>query len=160
MKVTLEAIKETGIKTVIIHPNSDSGSHGLVRAIKEYESVSHINVQKNIPRLEFVNLMRNANCLVGNSSSGILEAPYLKLPAVNIGSRQSGRIHAENVQFVPHDKDSIISAVKRALFDKEYRAQVAACNNPFGDGLSSKQIAHALASVDINKRLLVKDNTF
>ncbi len=160
IKESLEAIKEMAIKTIVIRPNSDAGGQQLVRAIKEYESLPFIHVAKNIPRLGFVNLMRNASCILGNSSAGILEAPYLKLPAINVGNRQHGRKHAENVQFIGHDKNEIIQAVNKAVFDKEYRAKVATCINPYGEGSSSERIASILATVNIDEELLIKDITF
>ncbi len=160
VKESLEAVKDMGIKTIVIYPNSDAGSQQLVRAIKEYESLHFIHVAKNIPRLEFINLMRNAACILGNSSAGILEAPYLKLPTINVGNRQHGRQHAENVQFIGHDKNAIIQAVNKAVFDKEYRSKVATCINPYGDGSSSERIASILATVNINEELMIKDITY
>jgi GDP/UDP-N,N'-diacetylbacillosamine 2-epimerase (hydrolysing) len=160
IKESLEAIKELGLKTILIHPNSDAGSNQIVRAIKEYEQLSFIHVVKNIPRLEFVNLMRNTSCLLGNSSAGILEAPFLGLPVINVGNRQHGRIHSDNVQYIGHDKDQIVSALKKAVFDPEYRKKVSSCANPFGDGRSAERIAGILASVDINDALINKDMTF
>ncbi len=160
IKATLEAVKEVGIKAIVIHPNSDAGSQQLVRAIKEYEAFSFIHVVKNIPRLEFVNMMRIASCLLGNSSAGILEAPFLKMPVINVGNRQHGRMHAENVQFVPHEKNAIITALRLALFDTTYREIVATGTNPYGDGQSSERIAAILASIDINETLLIKDMTY
>ena len=74
---------------------------------------------------------------MGNSSAGILEAPLLKIPVVNVGNRQKGRLHAENVTFVPHDKSSIVNAVKRCIYDYSYIEQVKLCANPYGDGHSS-----------------------
>lgn len=160
MKITLEAIFALGIKTVLCYPNSDAGSQELIRAIGEYQSLPFLYIAKNIPRLVFVNLMRKASCLIGNSSAGILEAPLLKLPVVNIGNRQLGRMHAENVEFVPHDKDKIINAVKRAVFDKTYRKFVSSSSNPYGDGKSSTRIADLLATISIDEKLLIKDITY
>ena len=160
INASLEAVKELGIKTIIIHPNSDAGSQQLVRAIEEYKELPFVHVARNIPRLEFVNLMRNASCLLGNSSAGILEAPYLKLPVINVGNRQRGRMHAENIQFVDHDKDAIVAALKLAIFDTAYREMVLTCTNPYGDGSSSERIAGILAAVDINESLLIKDITY
>lgn len=157
---SLEAVKELGIKTILIYPNSDAGSQQLLHAIKEYEDLPFIHIAKNIPRVEFVNLMRNAACMLGNSSAGILEAPYLKLPVINVGNRQHGRLHAENVQFVGHEKKAIVEAVKKAIFNMEYREKVAACTNPYGNSSSSEQIARILASVKIDNELLIKDITF
>ncbi len=160
MKSSLEAIKELGIKTIISYPNSDAGGQQMIRAIQEYDSSPIVYVAKNIPRIEFVNLMRRASCLLGNSSAGILEAPLLKLPVINVGNRQRARLHAENVQFVPHDKNMIIAALKRAIYDQSYRNSVAKCSNPYGDGKSSGRIADILATVSIDDTLLIKDITY
>ena len=143
------------------YPNSDAGGQQMIHAIREYKSLPFLHAVENIPRLEFVNVMRRASCLLGNSSAGILEAPLLKLPVINVGNRQQGRLHAENVQFVSHDKDLIMAAVKRATFDLEYRKTVATCSNPYGDGRSSSaRIAVILASIPLDETLLIKDMTF
>ncbi len=160
MKESLEAIRELGIKTIISYPNSDPGGQQMIRAIQEYDSLPFIYAAKNIPRLEFVNLMRRASCLLGNSSAGILEAPLLKLPVINVGNRQCGRLHAENVQFIPHDKDQICAAIQLAVYDQSYRNAVASCSNPYGDGKSSTRIAEILAKVSIDDNLLIKDITY
>jgi GDP/UDP-N,N'-diacetylbacillosamine 2-epimerase (hydrolysing) len=160
MKKTIEAVKELNIKTVLSYPNSDAGGQQLIRAIREYENSPFIYTAKNIPRIEFVNLMRRASCMLGNSSAGILEAPLLKLPVINIGNRQSGRLHAENVEFVPHDIGAIKAAIKRAIFDQDYRKSVEQCGNPYGDGQSSGKIAEILATVSIDNNLLIKDITY
>jgi len=160
MKTSLDAIQELGVKTIISYPNSDAGGQQVIRAIKEFESLPFVYTSKNIPRLEFVNLMRRASCLLGNSSAGILEAPLLKLPVINVGNRQRGRLHASNVAFVPHDKDEILSALRQAIFDQSYRDSVAACSNPYGDGKSSERIADILATIPIDERLLIKDITY
>lgn len=160
MKVSLEAVRELGIKTVLSYPNSDAGGQQMIRAIREYETLPFLYSAKNIPRLDFVNLMRRASCLLGNSSAGILEAPLLKLPVINVGNRQRGRLHAENVQFVPHDKDRIVESVRQATFDLEYRKTVAVCSNPYGDGQSSARIAELLASTPLDDKLLIKDITY
>ncbi len=160
MTTTLEAIEEIGVRTIMSFPNSDAGSQQTIKAIREYEHLPFLKAIKNIPRLEFVNVMRRADCMVGNSSAGIMEAPLLKLPVINVGNRQQGRLHAENVQFVPHDVDQICEAVRRALWDEAYRAQVARCANPYGDGKTAEQIAQILAKVSLDDRLLIKDITY
>lgn len=160
MKQTLEAVCRMGIKTILSYPNSDAGSQQLIRAIREYEHLPHLFTAKNIPRLEFVNIMRKASCMLGNSSAGILEAPILKLPVINVGNRQKGRLHADNVQFVDHDADKICDAVRKAVYDSSYRNQVANCVNPYGDGHSSTAIANILATIPIDDKLLIKEMTY
>ena len=160
MRVTLDAVKDLGLPTVLSYPNSDAGGQKMIQAILEYKSLPNLHITKNIPRLEFVNLMRRASCLLGNSSAGILEAPLLKLPVVNIGNRQKGRLHAENVKFVPHKKEKIIEAVQHAVYNIEYREEVGHCSNPYGDGKSSKKIAEILANLTIDDKLIIKDITY
>ncbi|CAH0118001.1 UDP-N,N'-diacetylbacillosamine 2-epimerase (hydrolyzing) [Paenibacillus sp. CECT 9249] len=160
MKQTLKAIERLGIKTILSYPNSDAGTHGLIEAIEEYEKLPNLYTAKNIPRVEFVNIMRRASCLVGNSSAGILEAPLLKLPVVNVGNRQKGRLHAENVQFVNHDEEEIYQAIYKAVYDSAYREMVQHCKNPYGDGKASLRIAQILASEPLDDRLLIKDLTY
>lgn len=160
MKISLQAIRDVGIKTIISYPNSDAGSQQMIRAIKEFESLPNLFVAKNIPRLEFINLLRKTSCLLGNSSAGILEAPLIKIPVINIGNRQKGRLHANNIQFVPHSKSQIIKAIKQAVFDKNYRDNVHNCHNPYGDGQSSKRIADIISKVKLDEKLLIKDITY
>jgi GDP/UDP-N,N'-diacetylbacillosamine 2-epimerase (hydrolysing) len=160
MKITLDAVKDLGIKTILSYPNSDAGGQQMIKAIREFEDLNNLTIVKNIPRDPFINLMRRASCLIGNSSAGILEAPLIKLPVVNIGNRQKGRLHANNVQFVSHDKDQIMSAIRLAIFDKDYRKKVTNCINPYGDGNSSVLIADILAKIEFDENLIIKDITY
>ncbi|MGH7579768.1 MAG: UDP-N-acetylglucosamine 2-epimerase [Gemmatimonadales bacterium] len=160
MRVTLDAVETLGIKTVLTYPNSDAGSQAMIRAIESRRGLGHLHAVKSLPRLEFVNLMRRAACLLGNSSAGLLEAPLLKLPVVNVGNRQKGRLHAGNVQFVPHDARAIVRAARRAVFDPSYRARVGKARNPYGDGRSSPRIARVLATIPIDDKLRIKDMTY
>lgn len=160
MKQTMEAIKTLKIKTVISYPNSDAGSKDIIRALNEYNDLPFIFKAKNIPRLEFVNIMRKASCMLGNSSAGILEAPILKLPVVNIGNRQRGRLHSTNVEFVNHDTEKIISAIQKALYDEDYKKLVNHCINPYGDGKAAGRITKVLAEIKIDDKLLIKDITY
>ena len=104
--------------------------------------------------------MRRATMMVGNSSAGIFETPYLKLPVVNVGLRQTERTCAENVFFVPNDKEIIIEQAKKILTDKNIQRQVAECKNPFGDGYAGERVAERIATTPIDAKLLVKDLTF
>ena len=160
MRQTLTAVSSLGIKTILSYPNSDAGGQQMIRAIHEYSSLPFLYTARNIPRLEFVNLFRRASCLLGNSSAGILEAPLLKIPVVNVGNRQKGRLHSENVAFVPHDSQAIINAVNRAVYDPNYIKTVSQCSNPYGDGKSSQRISNVIASIEINDNLLIKDITY
>ncbi len=160
MKKTLLAIKELNNQTIIIYPNSDSGSLDMIRKIEEYRDLPNIQIYKNIDHELYLGLLKIAAVLVGNSSSGIIEAPSFKLPVVNIGSRNVGREHAENVIFVDYDKEQILAGIKKTLFDEEFKKKVNCCINPYGDGKSSKRIVKVLTTIPINKKLLTKQITY
>lgn len=157
MRVTLEAVAELGYDTVITYPNSDSGSFQMIKVIEKYvEKYDFIKAFKTLPRDLFVNLQRKAALLLGNSSSGILEAPYLKLPVVNVGNRQKQRQHSENIIFVPHNKELIKEAINKAIFDENFKRICKNCSNPYGDGYSGERIARIIAETEINAKLINK----
>jgi GDP/UDP-N,N'-diacetylbacillosamine 2-epimerase (hydrolysing) len=160
MQQTLEAVRELALPTVVIYPNSDAGGREMIRCIEDYAEQGFFVALKNIPRLPFVNLLRHTACLVGNSSAGIMEAPALHLPVINIGNRQQGRHHANNVQFVSHDVSAIVSAINRAVFDADYRHAVTQGETPYGDGQAAQRIVAHLQSIQLNADWLIKDITY
>lgn len=162
MRTTLEAVDRSGAAALVSYPNSDPGSQAIIRAIDRHVEARPDRCfgYRNLPREIFVNLMRHARALVGNSSCGLIEAPSLGLPAVNIGPRQVGREHSVNVQFVSHEFAAIEKALTKALRDETYRAQVASTPNPYGDGRAGERIAGVLAKTDINDHLLNKLMTY
>jgi GDP/UDP-N,N'-diacetylbacillosamine 2-epimerase (hydrolysing) len=152
MRVTLEALTKLGqtkaLKSIGIFPNTDPGSAGILDAVNEYKNSTTIRFYKTLERELFVNLVRNAKALVGNSSMGILEAPFLKLPVVNVGMRQTGRINCGNVRFVQHDVDEISNAVEKACFDQNYREVVDNVINIYGNGDTGERIAQILQGIN------------
>ena len=120
---------------------------------------SLIHVYRNVPREDYAGLMKYAKCIVGNSSSGLLEAPTFELPAVNIGRRQEGRYQGENVINCDHDLDEIKSSIEYAL-SEEFRKKIRGMKNPYGDGKSSERIVNILKSIAIDEKLLMKKITF
>jgi GDP/UDP-N,N'-diacetylbacillosamine 2-epimerase (hydrolysing) len=160
MRETLSAAAELGLQTFVSYPNSDPGSEQIIAAINEYEWYPLFKAFKNIPDLQFVNLLRGATALLGNSSLGLLEAPSLRLPAVNIGARQTARHHADNVFFVSCDRNKIVAQVKAILDDPEIRKRIENCTNPFGDGYAGERVADLLARTPVDARLLNKDLSY
>lgn len=161
IRLTLDCLREFGVRAAIIHPNSDPGNFAIQQEIDTFVAGNPAaRGFKNLPRLPFINLMRHAAAMVGNSSAGILEAPSLGLPTVNIGMRQRGREHAINVIFVDHDRDQILGALRKALTDQAFRAQVRDCVNPYGDGRAGERIATILSEVKIDAALMKKLITF
>ena len=91
---------------------------------------------------------------------GLLEAPYLKLPVVNVGRRQSERHHASNVFFVNADRESIAKQIRAIIEDDETKQKIRACENPFGDGHTGERVAELLATTPIDEKLLNKDLSY
>ena len=104
-------------EVVTIYSNADAGGREI---IDEMKGLSRFHIFPNIENQDFLSLMRHASVMVGNSSAGIREAPSFQLPTVNIGTRQNGRLRAENVIDVSHDVDEIINAIQTALYDETF----------------------------------------
>ncbi|SQC03117.1 UDP-N-acetylglucosamine 2-epimerase [Clostridium tetanomorphum] len=98
--------------------------------------------------------------MIGNSSSGIIEAPTFKIPVINIGDRQKGRLRSNNIIDVGYEKEEIIKAINRVLYDKEFKENLNYIENLYGDGNVSKRIVSALKSINIDKILLSKKLTY
>jgi UDP-N-acetylglucosamine 2-epimerase len=109
----------------------------------------------SLPRDDFLALLAGASVLIGNSSSALIEAPLLAVPAVNVGDRQRGRTRGDNVIDVPADMAQIVAALRRAI-DPSFRASLSR-RSPYGDGHSAPRILDAIAAQPIDERLLVKE---
>jgi UDP-hydrolysing UDP-N-acetyl-D-glucosamine 2-epimerase len=103
----------------------------------------------------YCSLLREADAMVGNSSSGLIEAPSFRLPVVNIGSRQRGRLRAANVIDVEPAKDEILAGLRRALHP-DFRRSLAGMANPYGDGRAAPRIVGVLETVELGPRLIRK----
>ncbi len=156
MRETLEAIVGMAYPIILIYPNLDAGGRRMIEVIKEYTKYPFIKSFKSLPRPEYLSLMKAARVMLGNSSSGIVEAPSFALPFVNIGSRQEGRERGKNVIDVGHNKREIVKAVEKALTDKEFLSEVKKCQSPYGDGKASQRIVEILSNVEITPQLLQK----
>jgi UDP-N-acetylglucosamine 2-epimerase len=118
-----------------------------------------MKVFPNLPRADYAGLMAAADVMVGNSSSGILEAPSFKLPAVNIGNREKGRLQGRNVINAPHDAAAIRRAIKKAL-SPAFKNRTKACVNPYGDGRSAKRIVDIIEHTAVTEKLVTKHITY
>lgn len=160
MEATMGALCELKLQSAVIYPNADAGGRAMIQTIKEYEDLPFIRVFRSLPREKYLALMSAASVMVGNSSSGIIEAPSFKLPVVNVGIRQEGRDRAENVIDVGYDKQEIKAAIKKALYDKSFIRKVKNCKNPYGDGKASQRIVQILREIEITPDLLRKKITY
>jgi len=162
IRETLDAIVETGLKCFVNYPNSDAGHFAIIEAYNEYSAKypKQFKLFQNLDRLTYVNLMKNATCLLGNSSSGILEAPSIGLPVINIGNRQKGRIHGNNVIFTDNDKGQILEAIDKVLNDKDFIRLIKSTPNPYGNGKTSEKVVEILRTIELNEQLIYKNITY
>lgn len=161
IRITLNAIVRSGLKCFINYPNSDAGHFPIVEAYQEYaRKYKQFRLFQNLDRVTYINLLRKAACLLGNSSSGLVEAPSIGLPVINIGLRQKGRMHGNNVIFVDNDEQQIIKAIEKAVYDNEFIKLVKQSPNPYGDGKTAKKVIEILADLKINSRLIYKNITY
>lgn len=160
MEETMAAVRESGHQALVVYPNVDAAGREIISVIEHYRDNATIRAFRNLDREVFLSLLGAVSVLIGNSSVGILEAPSFKLPALDIGSRQTGRMRACNVITVPEfDRTIIRREIDRALHDPVYRSALETCVNPYGDGNSSERICRILEEIDLS-RLLNKHMTY
>ena len=154
IEVTLNALRKfPNCQILAFSSNTDAGGKEIVAAVEKEENFIHI---VNMLSSDFLSLMACADVMVGNSSAAVREAPSFHLPAINIGTRQQGRLRAANVIDTSHNELEIVAAIKRGLFDKEFLATVKQSVNPYGDGKSAKRIVDILEKTQLNRELIQK----
>ena len=153
-----EALSYFDAAKVWIMPNNDAGSQVIRRGLRRARKRDTF-VFDNMTRRDYLGLMARSACMIGNSSSGILEAPTFQIPAVNLGRRQADRVHGKNVIDAAFKQEDIRHAIKTAL-SAEYRESLSGSANPYGDGRSSARILDILGSTPINDHLLIKTMTY
>jgi UDP-hydrolysing UDP-N-acetyl-D-glucosamine 2-epimerase len=147
IEVTLNAVHELGIPTFWFWPNVDAGGDRIskgIRSFRERNKTSKIHFFKNMEPTDFLRIIKNSMCLVGNSSVGIRESAFLAVPVVNIGSRQNSRQRSENVIDCRYDKDEIKDSINKHLSNGCYKSSTI-----YGDGSSGENIANILASINL-----------
>ncbi len=158
-KIFVQALNEFDCPKVIILPNNDAGSNLVKDAIYQYRKGEYY-FYSNLKRADYLGLLKHAQCIVGNSSSGLLEAPTFQVPAVNIGRRQNMRFRGINVLDVEFDVLKIVETMKKAV-SEEFREYLKEnCENPYGDGHSSERILDLLMNTKVDEKWLVKKLTY
>ena len=150
MAETLDAIGAIGLPALIVLPNTDAGGAAIRARLNDAGAAT----VPSVPRSDYAVLLRSAAALVGNSSSGIIEAPLVGTPAVNIGARQAGRTRGDNVIEVVPNAAAISEGIRRAV-NPAFRSRLSG-RSPYGDGHASERIAGLLAATPIDERLLLK----
>jgi len=151
-ELVLGAIKAIPFsRIVIVHPNNDPGSRGIARCWDQHAHDERLVIHRNLDRQQFLGLLREAGVLVGNSSSGIIEAASFGTPVIDIGPRQMGRERSGNVTNVPYRKDAIVQALSR-IWNNGRPKRFRGTNVYGGDG-AGRKIAKVLSSVDMTDSL-------
>ncbi|GAF69383.1 unnamed protein product, partial [marine sediment metagenome] len=132
-----------------IYPNNDTGSDVFIKEIKKYKQHEDFHFHKNFDRRVYLSLLKTCDVLVGNSSSGMIEAEFLHLPVVNIGNRQLGRECGQNVIHASYSQKQIKAAIWRALTTK-FKRRCHNLSNPYGTGRVGVKIVRIIEK-NINK---------
>lgn len=150
------ALHEMALPVVFTYPNADQEGRIIIDKIHHYTS-QHPNstVVTNLGTQAYFSLMNSSMAMLGNSSSGIIEAASFKLPVINVGDRQKGRLKPSNVVDVGVSKEDIISKIQWVNSD-EFRDQMKDLVNPYGDGMASQRIISKIKDVPLDSRLLQK----
>jgi UDP-hydrolysing UDP-N-acetyl-D-glucosamine 2-epimerase len=166
----LDAMKQLADEdwqVILTYPNNDAGGRAIIRELEAVNEAGHPNIQvhSSLGRHNYHGILNmigrlGSGACVGNSSSGIKETPALACPTVNVGSRQQGRLRADNVLDVPYDTEAILAACRRTIEDHDFRHICRTCANPYGVGDAGTKIADALAAVELSLRLLQKKMTY
>jgi UDP-N-acetylglucosamine 2-epimerase len=137
-------------------PNADTKGRIIIQMIADFVGRKPYRWRlDNFGTQGYFSLMSLSAAMVGNSSSGLIEAPSFELPVVNIGRRQQGRIRAANVIDVDYKHEDIIPGIKEAISPK-FKKKLSGMRNPYRSGSASKKIVERLKAVDLNENLIVK----
>ena len=148
------ALAQAPGQLIFVYPNSDAGSRALIdrtRALAAARPLTHVFV--NLDAVTYWSLLGQVDAMIGNSSSGIMEAASFALPVVNVGMRQQGRERAINILDVPAESAAILDALHRAT-GAEFRQSLGGMSNPYGNGTAAQTIARVLAEVSLNQLLI------
>tara|TARA_B100001741_G_scaffold263991_1_gene228880 strand:+ start:3799 stop:4962 length:1164 start_codon:yes stop_codon:yes gene_type:complete len=151
---TVKALEkfEDKINIINFYSNPDAGGDEITKYLSKTKFV-------NIPNMDskdFLSLMNFSSFMIGNSSAGIREAPSFKLPVINIGTRQNGRLRGENVIDVEHDTKKIEDAINFIIQNEDFKNKIKAIKNPYGDGNAAKKIVEVLENLVIDENLIKK----
>ena len=156
----LRAIQGSGIKAIFTKANADAHGRMINLKIGQFceEHPERFRLYDNLGQVLYLSCVKNLDLMIGNSSSGIVEAPSFRMPVVNIGDRQRGRIKAGNVIDVGNSENEIHRGIERAV-SESFRREIASVQNPYdkyGDGKVSDRIKETLKKVDLSSNLLKK----
>jgi UDP-hydrolysing UDP-N-acetyl-D-glucosamine 2-epimerase len=145
-------LKHAHLGAYIGYPNTDAANRDIIAVFSEFANESRFIFYRALERTKFIALYKQARFIIGNSSSGIIEAASIPIPAINVGLRQRGRLAGRNVIFADADRNSMRRAIATAQ-DPTFRAPLADMLNPYGDGQSCARAYDLIVNTDFSKLL-------
>lgn len=158
MTAILKAVAAKNLNTLVIYPNADAGHSGVLSAIHAAESAGQVRTVPSMPRDEYLRTLINAKVLVGNSSSGIIEAAAAGTPAVNVGTRQKGRqTDSSAVINCTEYAPAITTALEKALKKRPVQKSTSTARTAYGRGGAGQKIAKIIAATRFTDDLIHKN---
>ena len=154
IKNLVQALNAFSNKKIWIMPNNDAGSSEVKNVLLQSRDSSSLMFD-NLEREDYLGLLNGCEVIIGNSSSGIIESPSFKVPSVNIGNRQKGRLSSPSTIHCTYKSSEIIRSIKKSL-SKKFKKNLKKILNPYGDGLTSEKILNILKKTDVNEKILNK----
>jgi len=154
-KIILEAIFDSELQSVCLMPNSDAGGSEIRAVLNQYKDKKDFLTYTHLPREVYISWMKAADLMIGNSSSGIIEAASFGLKVINIGMRQNKRERGENVVDVDIDPLMIKQAIKKAL-----KSPRISNHNIYGNGSAGSHILNLLETLPLSGDILNKCNAY
>lgn len=158
IKNLLEALSKFDFQIIFTRPNAEVGSDEIVSMIKKFvDNNPKAYFFDSLGSKLYLSFLKYAKAVVGNSSSGIIEAPSMLIPTVNIGNRQEGRLQPESIIQTGYSVNEIYKGIEKALYDTEFLTKIKTIKNPYGDDNASKYIIKAMEEIlKIPKEKLLK----
>lgn len=159
----MQRLAQEDVQIIVTYPNNDAGGKAIIEEILKLRNLKIPNMHffDSLGRYDYHGFLylcgrAGVGVCAGNSSSGIKETPAFGCPAVNIGSRQEGRLRGDNIIDVPYDAQKIYDAISRSLKDEDWRRVCAQTANPYGGGNAGEQIANVLSEIESGASLIQK----
>lgn len=150
----LKNLEEKNINTFVSYPNVDEGNQKLLKVIERYKENKNFIFYKNLDRDIFMSIYKHSKFIIGNSSSGVCEAASLKIPAINVGLRQTGRYADKNVLFCGTDYGEIKENIEKAI-SQDFLNEIKDMRNSYGDGNSANKAYEIIKTTDF-KSIIAK----
>lgn len=152
----IKALDKVDKNMIITYPNSDNGGDKIIKALDEFAKKNkNVHLFQSLGSLRYLSTMKLCGAVVGNSSSALIEAPFLKKPVVNIGNRQKGRLMAENIISTDYECENIYNAIEKAL-SKDFKEKAKNVESLYGEGNTSEEIVRVLKTIELGEKLLKK----